>query len=195
MVRSTAATDGVLSLGEYEELAADDLYRVELSAGWLVHEPAPGPQHGRIQTRIARLLDEHVERHDGGAEAGVVLSNTGFVLFRDPPTVRIPDVAFLGLARIPPDAFSEGLCHAAPDLVVEINSPSNTASDNQRKVTEYLDAGVRLVWIVDPPTRTVTVYGSRSDIRLLRADAELDGGDVLPTLRVTVERLLGMPPG
>lgn len=82
----------------------------------------------------------------------------------------------------------------APDLAIEINSPSNSASDNLRKVNEYLDAGVSLVWIVDPPSRTVTVYRSRADIRILGEDADLEGGDVLPSFRTTVTALIGRSP-
>lgn len=71
-----------------------------------------------------------------------------------------------------------------PDLAVEIPSPSNRASEIQEKVADYLDAGVRTVWVVDPPTRTVTVYESAGGARMLRENSVLEGGDVLPAIRL-----------
>ncbi|CAN5689315.1 Uma2 family endonuclease [soil metagenome] len=185
MASRSAPTAGRYSIGEYAALPPDEFYTIELSGGMLIHEPAPGGEHGRAQVRIARLLDEHAE----ATRAGAVLGGAGFILFSDPPTVRVPDVAVVGRARLEERPLDAGLWRGAPDLAVEINSPTNSASDSLRKVNEYLDAGVRLVWVVDPPTRTVTVYRSRDHIQLLGDDAELDGGPVLPDLRVSVRTI------
>jgi Uma2 family endonuclease len=187
MARPVGAGAQRYSVADYEQLADDDAVTIELVQGFLVREPAPGAEHGRIQTRIARLLDEYAEA--GGR--GVVLSNAGFLLVEHPPTVRAPGVAFIARSRAPSGVLEPGFWRGAPDLAVEINSPSNTASDTLQKVSDYLDAGVRLVWVVDPPTATVTVYRSRQDIELLPRDSTLDGGVVLPGLRLTVADLLG----
>lgn len=79
----------------------------------------------------------------------------------------------------------------APDLAVEVLSPSNTMSEIHDKVLDYLDAGSLLVWVVDPQSRTVTVYRSREEIRLIPTDGELDGAEVLPGFRCQVSELFG----
>ncbi|MGH7482128.1 MAG: Uma2 family endonuclease, partial [Longimicrobiales bacterium] len=116
-------------------------------------------------------------------------AETGFVLRQDPPTVRAPDAAFVATARIPPPAGQLGFAALAPDLVVEIVSPSNWASELQARVLDYLEAGTRLVWVIDPASRTATVYRSRTDIEILSDDAALDGADVLPGLRLPLVEL------
>jgi Uma2 family endonuclease len=82
-----------------------------------------------------------------------------------------------------------GYYRLAPDLVVEVNSASDRASDVLAKAVMWLDAGVRLVWVADPPTGTVTVYTPDSVARLLRDDQILDGGEVLPDFRVSLADL------
>ena len=81
---------------------------------------------------------------------------------------------------------TRGFARLAPDLAVEIVSPSNTHSEIHDKVSDYLDAGSRLVWVVEPHGRTVTVYRSRDDIRILTSEQEIDGGEVLPGFRAPV---------
>lgn len=105
--------------------------------------------------------------------------------------VRVPDVAFVHRERVASRPPETGFWRGAPDLAVDINSPSNSASNSLQTVNEYLDAGVRLIWMVDPPTRTVTIYRSRDDIRIIGADDEIDGADVLPAFRHRVRALLG----
>jgi Uma2 family endonuclease len=98
--------------------------------------------------------------------------------------VRAPDLAFVARDRLPADP--RGFARLAPDLVVEIVSPSNTVSEIQGKVSDYLDAGTRLVWVVEPRGRTVTVYRSRDDIRIQTSSQEIEGNQVLPGFRVAV---------
>jgi Uma2 family endonuclease len=84
---------------------------------------------------------------------------------------------------------SDRLGRTPPDLAVEIVSPSNRAAELQERVLDYFDAGIRLVWVIDPSSSTVTVYRAHADIRLLRGDDELDGGDVLPGFRLPLGEL------
>ena len=91
--------------------------------------------------------------------------------------------------RLPPGDLPNGYLRLAPDLVVEVASPSDTASELQSKVCTWLDAGCRLVWVVYPATRSVTVYRSRADVRVLGADDVLDGGPVLDGLSAEVREL------
>jgi Uma2 family endonuclease len=181
----TRTRDPVLTLDEFAVLPPEDGYRLELSRGRLVREPAPGLGHSEVAGRIYRRLWAAAEEKG----AGRVFFHAGFTLSRDPPTVRVPDVAFVRAARLPESVLPEGFGDGAPELAVEVLSPSNSASDIQRKALDYLDAGAALVWIVDPRERTVTVYRSPSDIRILGARDVLEGEQVLPDLRVPVGEL------
>jgi Uma2 family endonuclease len=174
------ADSGPLTIEEFERLP-DEASRMELVRGHVVREPPAGFEHGALAVRIASSLDTFVRRHGLGKVLG---AETGFVLFDDPPTVRAPDVAFVARERLPADR--RGYARLAPDLAVEIVSPSNTHSEIQDKVFDYLDAGTRLVWVVEPRGRTVTVYRSRDAIRILTSDQEIGGGDVLPGFRIPV---------
>jgi Uma2 family endonuclease len=113
----------------------------------------------------------------------------GFVLRRDPDTVRAADIAFICADRLPPEGLPFGFFEGAPDLAVEILSPFDRYPDLLRKVSQWLEAGTRLVWVVDPARRTVTAFQSDGTLRLLDESAELDGGDVLPGFRHPVRDL------
>ncbi len=176
---SSDASEGLLTIEEFERLP-DDGWRCELVRGRVVQEPPAGFEHGRLAMRIGLLLGRFVEENNLGE---VLASETGFVLVEEPPTVRAPDAAFVAKGRVPFPA-APGFGRLAPDLAVEVVSPSNTLAEIHSKVMDYLDAGSRRVWVADPMTRTVTVYCSRKDIRLLSGDDELDGEDVLPGFRV-----------
>jgi Uma2 family endonuclease len=169
-------------------LTAQDLWRLgegdtrrELVDGE-VREMAPaGGVHGEVTSRIDRRLAEHVERHGGGK---VLVGDVGFVLDlpHDPERVRAPDVAFMTTSRLPEGRLPEGFLRGAPDLAVEVLSPSDSLMDVQQKVRDYLDAGARLVWVVAPKARSATIYRADGSARLLREGDSLDGGDVFPGL-------------
>jgi Uma2 family endonuclease len=126
---------------------------------------------------VAFLLSQHVRQHNLGA---VYAAETGFQLRQDPDTVRAADAAFVARSRIPPEGEPEGYWAIAPDLVVEVVSSSDSATAVQSKVTDWLAAGGRLVWVVYPDTQTVTEYRALTEVRVLTADQTLKGGDVLP---------------
>lgn len=174
-----------LTIAEYADLQEPDDVRSELVGGVLVREPRPGFGHGQVISALDHALHGFVKEH----ALGVVLVDVGVVLSRDPPTVRGPDLLFLAADRIP-EPRPEGFLEIAPDLAVEVVSPSNRAGEIQEKVTEYLDGGVRMVWVLDPASRTGTVYRSRDDIRLLTAEDELDGGEVVPGFRMRLGDVL-----
>lgn len=176
-------TGELLTIEQFARLP-DDATRKELVRGRVVREPTAGFEHGGIAMNVGHRLREFVVREDLGM---VVAAETGFVLFEDPPTVRAPDAAFVAKERLPEDRT--GFARLAPDLAVEVVSPSNTMAQVHDKVCDFLDAGTRTVWIIEPRRRTVTVYRSRDDIRLLTEEDELDGGDVLPGFRVPVAEL------
>lgn len=165
-----------LTLAAFERLRTEDEYLLELDRGWLVREPRPGAQHGWIQVRLASRLRDHVER----IGLGLVVVETGIVLSEDPPTVRGPDVSFTRIDRLGADVPPEGFLRVPPDLAIEVISPSESADQIYQKVVQYLEAGVRLVWVVHPRSCTVTEYRSADVIRLLHEHEELRAEDILP---------------
>ena len=173
-------------------LTADDLWkkvadgsRYELSKGELLPMTPVGWRHGEIVIRLGRMLQQHAEENSLGG----VGTEVGFRLARDPDTVRAPDIAFVARNRMPQGAAAERFAELAPDLAVEVLSPEDTASEIQRKVEEYLAAGARLVWIVDPSNQRVTTYRSLQDIKILSVEQQLDGGDILPGFTVQIAQI------
>ncbi|MBI5829908.1 MAG: Uma2 family endonuclease [Chloroflexi bacterium] len=108
----------------------------------------------------------------------VLGAETGFTIHDDPDTVRAPDIAFVAGARRP--ANPQGFARLAPDLAVEVASPHDQADEIQAKVEEFLIAGTKMVWVVYSKTRSVAVYRSLRDVKILRGDDTLSGEDVLP---------------
>jgi Uma2 family endonuclease len=156
----------------------DNGKRYELIAGEL-HEMAPaGGEHGFISGRTVRRLSAFLDQHpEVGGE--VFIAEPGYRLARDPDTVRAPDIAYVIESRLE-EAWGPGYANMAPDLIVEVVSPSDTAGEVQRKVDEWLAAGSTLVWVLYPATRSVMVYRADGPVSLLHADDTLHGEPVLP---------------
>ena len=144
-----------------------------------------GFDHGWIGQRLGTRLSVFVEGNRLGVVTG---SDTGFVLARNPDTVRAPDVAFISRARVP-ESPTPGFFEGPPDLAVEVISPSDRASDLLAKVQEWLAWGCLAVWVADPQKKTVSVYQSRGAVTLLKPGDRLDGGDVLPGFSLAVDEL------
>jgi Uma2 family endonuclease len=164
----------------------DDGLRHELLEGELVPVTPAGFEHGDLAMELAF----HVKAFVRERSLGVVLAaETGFVLRRDPDTVRAPDVAFVRADRVPPRDQRRRFAELAPDLVAEVVSPADRAGEVNGKVAQWLDAGVRLVWVVDPENRAVVAHEPGGVAHLLRDGDELDGGDVLPGFRLPLAEL------
>jgi Uma2 family endonuclease len=156
----------------------------ELVRGVIVTIPPAGGRHGACCAKISRRIGNFVEEKG----LGTVASNgTGFISERDPDTVRGPDVSFWSRERLP--EVPEGYISIAPDLIVEVVSPSDHYSRVQTKVREYLRRGVRMIWVVDPEDRSVTVYRSHQQGAILEESATLSGEDVLPGFTCPVAEL------
>lgn len=184
--RRAGITEEVVTLEEFWEMPEEDAYRVELVRGRVVREPPPAAAHTWISSELSALIRSFVLEHD----LGIALTEPGFLLAVDPPTVRRPDAAFIAKEKLPPGGFSlTEPWTMAPDLAIEVLSPSNRAGEILEKVLDYLACGTRLVWVVDPQNRCVTAYRSRDDIRLLREGDRLEGGDVLPGFELPVSQL------
>jgi Uma2 family endonuclease len=143
--------------------------------------------HGKIAGAVVAHLRNHVER----LGLGTVLVEAGFVLQRGPDTVRGPDVSFVGFARLPPDRIPEQFIPGAPDLAVEILSPSSRWTEVEEKVADYFAAGARLVWVVDPGERRAIVRYPDRPPRVLAAAESLDGEDVVPGFALALAELFG----
>lgn len=175
-----------VTLEQYARLPEDEFYKVEAVRGRLVREPRPAPLHSSVQARLIFLLETYERAFHGG---GAVLVEVEFMLTLDPLTVRIPDVAWVSRGRIPANGYTLPRWHFAPDLAVEVVSPRNTRAELDERVADFLLAGSRLVWVVDPRPRTVTVHEPGANPVLLGVMDELGAGEVLPGFRVPVLEL------
>jgi Uma2 family endonuclease len=163
----------------------DDGFHYELILGRVVRMNPPGGRQGALSTRLAVLISQHVD----GRNLGVVLTPAGFKLAANPDTVREPDLAFVTIERIPRAGVPDGFWPGPPDLAVEITSPGDRRREIREKVRDYLGRGVRLVWVVDPRTRTVTVHRPHSTPETLGMDDALDGEDVVIGFSCAVRRI------
>ena len=150
--------------------------RVELVRGVLVVREPTGFRHGAVSATLTTVLAQHVQAHRLGR---VVAAETGFQLATDPDTVRAPDVAFVRRERLP-SPEPAGFPTLAPDLVVEVLSSGDRPGETLAKVGEWLTAGARLVWVVDPARRLARVYRHDGSETLLTEAESLDGEDVVP---------------
>ncbi|MFN7947827.1 MAG: Uma2 family endonuclease [Blastocatellia bacterium] len=164
----------------------DDGFRYELVKGELHRMPPAGFEHGNIALNIGSKLKEHINQTSQGK---VVAAETGFQIASDPDTVRAPDAAFVSQQRLDEIGRIKGYFPGAPDLAVEVVSPNDIYSEVEEKVLEWLDAGTRMVIVVNPRKRTVTVYRSQTDITILKENDTLSGGDVLPGFSCKVAEL------
>lgn len=150
-----------------------------------MREPAGG-LHGRVAMNLGVELAVHVKRTGAGA---VFAAETGFKLASNPDTVRAPDVAFITNDRLP-SGDTRGYPALAPDLVVEVLSPDDRPGEVLAKVADWLSAGSRLVWVVDPDRRVARVYRHDGSETSLSATDALDGEDVLPGFSCSLPTIL-----
>jgi Uma2 family endonuclease len=143
-------------------------------------------QHGKIVLQVGFLLKLYAREHPGWSISG---GDPGTKLARDPDVLRGPDLGVVRSEREPSGRGAEGWLEGAPDLAVEIVGDSQSASELAGKAVEYLTAGARMVWVIDPQPRRVMVFLPPDHVRVLGPDDALDGGDVLPGFRCAVSEL------
>lgn len=170
-----------------ELLHMPDVEPCELIEGELVRRVPTQQPHGYVAAEFHLLIGGFAKQHRLGITG---IAEVGYILSRNPDTVRVPDVSFVSRQRIPPGGPTEGYWPFAPDLAVEVLSPSDEEKAVSRKVRQYLDAGTRLVWVADYGTRTVVVHAPGREPRTLGPDDMLDGEDVLPGFSVRVGDIL-----
>jgi Uma2 family endonuclease len=163
----------------------------------IVHgQPVPvmpvSPRHGRIASKIDRLIGAYLE---AGGGPGEVYVDAGYVLglARDPARRRAPDLSYVSRATLNRHGGEPetGFFHFAPDLAVEIDSPGRRPAMEQERIQDYMDAGVRLLWVIHTSTRSATVYRPDGSARVARAHEALEGEEVLPGLRLELATLFG----
>jgi Uma2 family endonuclease len=194
MVVDAVAPWGELVLFTADDLAAlpDDGWHYELVEGRLVRMAPTGGAHGEVTGDLVVLLRPFVLQRRLGTvsppETGFLLSFPG-----EPETVLAPDLAFIASATMPREEVraQAGYLRVAPDLVVEVASPSQHRPEMTAKAKRWLEAGVKVVWVVWPERDEVDVWETRDpeSPRTLRQDDELDGGDLLPGFAVPVSQL------
>jgi Uma2 family endonuclease len=177
-----------LTLDEFLEQCGDGAF-LELVRGEVVQLAPAGGQHSRTGGRVYRLLDEFVEENDLGI---VFNSDAGFILEQSPYTVRSPDVAFISKDRMTEEQIPAGYIPGAPDLAVEILSPTDTLQATEAKARMYLRAGAKLVLIMTPGDQTIRAYRPEGEVAVLGPDDELDADHpALPGFRCPVWKLFG----
>ncbi len=167
-----------------EEFAAlpDHESRTELVRGKMIEMPPPSSRHGLFSSRFSRILGNFV----ADRALGEVLNESGMITRRGPDSVRGPDVTFYSAAKLPPVEQWGKYLDPAPDLVAEVRSPSNRWSEMVQKAAEYLAAGVRIVVVLDPDTKSAHVFHADQPTRVLGPDETLTFPDLLPDFTVRV---------
>ncbi|HEY0009235.1 MAG TPA: Uma2 family endonuclease [Tepidisphaeraceae bacterium] len=167
-----------------ELLALGPDFHGELVRGRIIEMAPAGSDHGDIALTLGSLVHVFVREHKLGR---TYAAETGFILALNPDTVRAPDVAFVSAARVDQLRAGSGFLNGPPDLAVEVLSPSNSAAEMLEKVSDYLKAGTKLVWIVNPTRRTITVHDvGKQDVDVLAETDTLTAEGVLPGFAVRV---------
>jgi Uma2 family endonuclease len=163
----------------------DDGMRHELIRGELVTMTRPGAEHGRVAATVGFFLSAHTRK----TGCGVTIGEAGFVLARDPDTVRGPDAAFISKERAEAIGRTPKYWPEAPALAVEVISPNDTRREVHDKALEWLAAGSTIVLVLDPPKRTATVYSGEAETHVYGEQDTLDLSDAVPGFSVSVAEL------
>jgi Uma2 family endonuclease len=163
-------------MGKRYELVAGEL-RVMSPSGW---------RHGEVVGDLHIILGAYIREHDLGRVFG---AETGFLLKRDPDTVRAPDFAFIAKQHLPATEPIEAFWPGPPDLAVEVLSPGDRTGEVDEKIEEWLAAGCAAVWVVDPKLRTVTIYQSPTNVQVKTAGQTLVGDSVVPGFSCAVAEI------
>ena len=158
------------------ERLPEDHQRHDLVNGVLTTMPPNSGVHGIIAMSFGTMLWEYIKAH----QLGSVMLGTGFIIQRNPDTVRAADISFVSTERLDRLGRVKGYPPYAPDLAVDIIDPWELYVDVLDKIGDWLDAGTRMVLVIDPSSRTVMVHRSHSDVIVLTENDQIDGADVVP---------------
>ncbi len=183
---------GPMTVEQFEIIPGVEEWTYELHEGRLIAMPGPGEEHGIIQSEVTFIIKQFLKTHGLGTINGTccyVLSRPGM-----PDEVLCPDLSYLAPDHRKSMSKRGSYIVGAPDLAIEIASPSDTHPGLAAKAKVYLDAGVRLVWVLWPETQSVEVWRSESldaPIALLNSGDTLEGLDVIPGFTCTVGEFFG----
>jgi Uma2 family endonuclease len=186
------ASDTFVSITTSQLLTAEDLWRLptdqrrELVKGALYTMAPAGFEHGAVIDNLQFLLTAHVRQQRLGIVVG---AETGFLLARNPDTVLGADIGFVSTSRLPPGGRPQGYFPGPPDLAVEVLSPNDTTAQVANKVDDYLNAGAKLVWVVNPRSRCVTIHRTGQTPVLLSATDTLTDDRVVPGFQCSVAEI------
>lgn len=178
------ATGSLLTAEQFARLP-DPGVPTEVVRGRVITLRLPTPRHGQICSKNDRIVGNHAEEQKLGH---VIINDSAVVTERDPDTVRGSDVAFYSYARVPTGPFPPGYLDVVPELIFEVRSPTDRWSRVLAKVSEYLDAGVHVVCVLDQTGETLQVYRMEELPQTLDGDDELHLPDLLGDLKVAVRR-------
>lgn len=185
LIGSPVAGDVLLTAEEYEKLP-DAGMPTELVRGRVIEMSRPTLRDGQICSKIDRIVGNHVEEHNLGR---TVSNDCCIITGRGPDTVRGADVAYYSFARLPKGPAPATYVSIVPEVVFEVRSPSDRWPAVLTKVSEYLNAGVSVVCVLDPDREVVVVYRGNEFPQTLEGDDELHLPEVLGDFRVAVRRL------
>ena len=171
---------------EHLAMMSDDGNRYELIEGELKMMSPAGGRHGRIAARFNKMLAIHVDENLLGA---TFAAETGFRVAENPDTVRAPDGAFVRQQKMDELDDDTGFLPFAPDLAVEVVSPNDSFALVENKAFAWLDAGTRLVLILEPESKTAHTYRSRSEIRIYGNNEIVDVADVVASWQFAVSEI------
>lgn len=185
MAQPARSTAMIMTAEEFLEASVPE-GKAELVRGELRVTPPAGAPHGFAGANLVFLLAAHVRAQGLGRVFG---DGLGYELLQLPHTVRVPDVSFVRAERLPEHGSGPGLLKMAPDLAVEVLSPSETASDLEEKLDDFTVAGTPLIWVVDPVRRTVRIIDRNAPVQWLREGDTLGGGSVIPGFSCAVNEI------
>lgn len=162
-----------------------DIGPSELIEGRLVLMSPTGHPHGLIESRLDRTLGVFVESHQLGE---IYVGEVGIYIRRRPDTIRAADLAFVSKGRLT-ELSDEGYLNVAPELVVEIMSPDDRWSEVKKKLRDYFSIGVRVVWVIDPASQTVSAYRSLTEVSEHTVEQTLAAEEILPGFTLPIKRL------
>lgn len=185
MSAQTISPEIIYTEADLERLSLEGL-RYELIRGELIEMPPAGFYHGALTDLLTSRVSVYVQDNDLGMGTA---AETGFKTGQDPDTVMAPDWAFIAKDRLPAEWPRKGFMPVVPDLVLETRSPEDTKREVINKAQEWLSAGVRIVWALDPLARTLTVYRPGEEPQALGPNDTLSGEEVLPGFTYPLNKL------
>jgi Uma2 family endonuclease len=181
-----STTTQLLTAEQLLDMPKEDTWRCELVEGVLIKMSPAGFEHGDIAVNVAAMLWQHVKTHKLGK---VLAAETGFKVATDPDTVLAPDAAFIRQEAFDRVGMTKSFWPGAPDLAVEVMSPDDTVRKTDEKAKSWLSHGARMVWVVNPRRRTVSVFRAGEETVVLSGGDVLDGLNVVPGFSCRVDEI------